>query len=140
MGFVLFMALVYAAAVFHRFEHRLMQRELAALAARWPSGAALPPDADWRITGGTAERPQLRRAFRITGRAALWRYALPVVFTSMMMIVLQDFTLAGIYAAICAVKWFATDVRLTRGAAGSAGYAVHLGRLRLFGEALQSPP
>jgi hypothetical protein len=131
MHFIVFMLLVYTLALFHRFEHRAMVADLSRLAADLPLRCGVPRGHDWRQTGGTEEAPQLKRGFELPDRTAVLRYALPVVFAAAMMIVLQDFTLAGGYVALCAAKWFGLSVTLTRGA-----YAVSAGGITLLKDSL----
>jgi hypothetical protein len=131
MVFIVFMLLVYALALFHRFEHRVMIRDLARLAQALPLQGSVPEGHDWRQTGGTAAAPQLKRGFEVPDRTALLRYALPVVFAAAIMIALQDFTMAGVYILLCTAKWFALGVVLTR-----TDYKIMLGTVTLLREDL----
>ncbi|MDP2204749.1 MAG: hypothetical protein Q8K65_00415 [Alphaproteobacteria bacterium] len=131
MNFLIFILLVYFLALFHRFEHRVMIRDLARLAGCLPLEDGVPEGHDWRQTGGTKEAPQLKRGFDIPDKTAVLRYALPIVFAAAMMIALQDFTMAGVYILLCTAKWFALGVTLTR-----AEYKITLGRFTLLREAL----
>lgn len=137
MMFVVFIALIYAIGFFHRFEHREMIRDLRALLPLLPLGADMPPPHDWRRTGGTAERPQLKRAFNPATARAATRYALPVLFTVVLIIVLQAYIFATAYAAVCMVKWFYLHAELTRQPqTGKGSYALLIGNWQILGEDL----
>lgn len=133
MNFIVFILLIYLLALFHRFEHRAMIADLTRLSALLPLQGGVPAGHDWRRTGGTHDAPRLKRGFDVPDKKAALRYALPVVFAAAMMIVLQDFMLAGIYTGLCAVKWFGLSVVLT-----PADYRVMAGKATLLREAL--PP
>lgn len=136
MMFFVFMLLVYAMAFFHRFEHRAMIEDLRALLPLLPLGADIPPPHDWRQSGGTPDTPRLLRAFRPANGRARLRYALPVLFAAVMMIVLQTYVFAACYIAACAVKWFLLKPELTRSTqdAAKGSYALFIGSWRVMGE------
>lgn len=131
MNFIVFMLLVYLLGLFHRFEHRTMIRDLTRLAPLLPLQNGVPAGHDWRQTGGGADAPQLKRGFDVPDRAALLRYALPIVFAAAMMLALQGFTMAGVYILLCTAKWFGLGVTLTR-----TEYKITAGRLTLLREDL----
>jgi hypothetical protein len=136
MEYVVFTVLIWTAALFHRREHRALRQELR----------ALPHDAlteitpalaghDWRITALDAKSATLKRAFQPIGRAGVLRYALPVVFLAVMMIVLQSYIMAAVYLTALTLRWFVLEIKLTRPPEQPAYTAFLYGR-PLFGETL----
>ena len=71
MAFVIFLLLVYGLCLFHRFEHRVMIKDLARLVPFLPLQNGIPARHDWRQVGGNAETPVLKRAFHIYGKDIL---------------------------------------------------------------------
>lgn len=135
MDFMVFLSLVYALAVFHRFEHRVMIKDLAQLASFLPLQNGVPQGHDWRQTGGNAENPMLKRAFHISGKNDVLRYAVPVLGAAVMLIFLQSFIFAGAYVLFCLVKWFGTAAQIQAATPQHAsGYQIRLGQTVLFRE------
>ncbi|MDY0009176.1 MAG: hypothetical protein RBS08_05680 [Bdellovibrionales bacterium] len=135
MAFVIFLLLVYGLCLFHRFEHRVMIKDLARLVPFLPLQNGIPAGHDWRQAGGNAETPLLKRAFHIYGKDDVLRYAVPVMAAAVILIALQSFVFAGGYILFCLIKWFCTAAEL-HGAdtAKPAGYKIKCGHSVLWQE------
>lgn len=142
MQFFAFITIFFATAMFHQREHRLLVRELRALHAKLsdpapgePTLAAKLKGEDWRLVSLRGTQAGLRRAFEVPGIEAMLRYGVPVALFCLMLLGLQNWVMPGIYAAVMALKWFAsvtvldTDPYLPR-------YEVRMFGFRLFGEGL----
>lgn len=136
MEYVVFTVLVWTVALFHRREHRGLQQELQTL-PREALTETTPAIAghDWRVTAVDAGSVTMKRAFQPVGRAGILRYALPVVFLAVMMIVLQSFIMAAAYLAALMLRWFVLEIKITRPPEQAAYTALLYGR-QLFGETL----
>jgi hypothetical protein len=136
MEYVVFTVLVWTVALFHRREHRNLRQELQALPAHSLTETTPAISGyDWRVTAVDAGSVTLKRAFQPIGRAGILRYALPVLFLAVMMIVLQSFIMAGAYLAALALRWFVLEIKITRPPQQPAYTATLYGR-PLFGETL----
>jgi len=139
MMFFVFILLIYGMGLFHRFEHRAMIADLRALLPLVPMAGEPPAPHDWRRCGGTDAKPLLKRAFNPRGAAAALRYAMPVLFAAVMLIVLQAYVFAACYIALCAVKWFAVSAELAprddnTKDSRKGRYTLRLGTWTLLGE------
>jgi hypothetical protein len=146
MAFFIFIFAVFVAGYYHRYEHQQLIIELRALQLRLASEhpnidivrQALEK-VDWSVVELRATRLKLRRKFEINDRDAKLRYAVPVGVICVLLVFLQSFGLAAIYAAILAVKWFVTVTVIDLDPL-HAEYEVDLLGRRLFGESLVLKP
>lgn len=134
MMFVLFIAVLFALGLFHRWEHRVMIADLKQVLPPLQTSGAVPAAQDWRIVSQDADTWVLRRAFHVPDKTAAMRYAVPVLLAAVMMIGLANIPLGLAYAAFCTVKWFAVDIHLQ--AAPLPAYSVKLAGIKMFGEPL----
>lgn len=134
MMFILFIAVLFALALFHRWEHRVMIADLKQVLPLLQAGTPLPVTQDWRVVAQDGRAWVLRRAFHVPDKTAALRYAMPVLLAAVMMIGLANIPLGLGYAVFCAVKWFGTDIRLE--ALPTAAYRVELVGIKMFGEPL----
>lgn len=138
MVFIFFISTVFAIALFHRWEHRMMIGDIARILPALSAGntAEIETAHDWRIVraadASSPEKWMLRRAFHAQRRQAMPRYVMPVIFTAAIMIGLGSIKLGTCYALLCAGKWFLTSVEVSL--EPPATYDVTLFGLRLFGE------
>ena len=132
MQFVVFIILLFSVCQFHRREHQRLEVELRTL-LQTASNGTLPADTDWQVMRFEQNILHLRRAFMLKSTFDRLRYFLPILFLAVMLIILQSWIMAAIYAAILCVKWFVTRIRLdiTRGR-----YDVIIFSKALFGEQL----
>jgi len=135
MEYVVFTILIWTMALFHRQEHRTLRAELQSLPRSTLTEKTEIAGHDWRVTAIEAEHIILKRAFQPIGRAGILRYALPVLFLAVMMIVLQSIALTCAYLAALVLRWFVLEIKLTRTPEPLAYAATLYGR-QLFGEAL----
>jgi hypothetical protein len=145
MKFLLFICCLWAMGWFHRREHL---RDAAALRDVQKTLSSLPPDKDalktalagqdWRLVSLTPRHAVLKRAFQVERREDMLRYGMPLVFLAVLLIALQGWGIAAVYAAVLAVKWFALTTAVTL-SPYDGRYDVSLFGIRLFGEYL-SPP
>jgi len=120
MPFMIFIVSIFALAYYHRLEHRQLIASLRALqlrlATETPDRAVLEQQLageDWRIIGLRGMRLQLRRKFMVQDKQSLLRYGVPVVILCAILVLLQNFILAALYAAGLAVKWFLSVTELS---------------------------
>lgn len=142
MKFVVFMFLLCAISLFHRREHRLFEKELRTLQERLQTER---PEAgrvremlkgeDWRLCGIGDTRILLRRAFQVKTREDALRYAVPVAILCIVIAWLNAFTMAAVYGAALALKWFVAVTALDLDPF-TPRYEVRLFGLRLFGDRL----
>lgn len=132
MQFVVFIILLFAVCHFHRREHQRLAPELRTL-LQTTSNGGLQTDADWQVIQTDGNILYLRRAFMLKSRFDQLRYFLPVAFLAVMLIVLQSWVMAGLYAAIVCIKWFVTSIRLD---IKRERYDVTIFSTALFGEQL----
>lgn len=113
MIFVVFILLLWAAALFHRAEHRALPQELRALdkPQSWTVGAQIPGH-DFRLVAQKNDSFVLKRAFHPQGYRGVLRYALPVLFLAVMMIILQSIPMTLAYFVFLYLRWFATETVL----------------------------
>jgi len=144
MAFIIFILCIAALGFFHRREHEMFVRELQrlqpTLATETPELTTLMLNlrgCDWRVVKLDGLQLHLRRAFQIADREAAFRYGMPVAILSAMLVLLQDFKLAALYAAALGLKWFATVTVLNLTPA-QPEYNVRLFGFRLFGETLKT--
>ena len=139
MLFVLFIAVLFALGLFHRWEHRVMIADLKGVLPLLQAGAEpLPATQDWRVVSQGSGTWVLRRAFHVPDKTAALRYAVPVLLAAVMMIGLGNIPMGIAYAVICTLKWFAADTEVKT--APLAEYTVKLAGIKLFGEPLESVP
>ena len=134
MMFMLFIAVLFTLALFHRWEHRVMIADLKLALAALQTSGALPAAQDWRAVSQSGGTWILRRAFHVPDKTAALRYAVPVLLAAVMMIGLANIPLGIGYVFFCAVKWFGTDIELQT--APVPGYGVKLAGIKMFGEPL----
>ena len=142
MQFFVFITLFFAISLFHRQEHlwfiaelRALQKKLAAATASEAGVKESLKGEDWRLVALAASQLSLRRAFHVGNAKAAARYATPILLLCITLLWLQSWVLAGGYAALLAVKWFASVTVLDIGPA-AARYEVRLFGRKLFGESL----
>lgn len=135
MIFVVFILLLWAAALFHRAEHRALPRELRGLgkAENWVIGAQIP-EHDFRLVAQRNGSFVLKRAFHPQGYRGVLRYALPVLFLAMMMIILQSIPVTLAYFVFLCLRWFATEIVLYP--APDNRFEVTLRHRKIYGETL----
>lgn len=111
MIFVVFLLLIWSAALFHRAEHRQLPQELRRLDSTqgWVTGARIAGH-DWRLMAEKDDGFVLKRAFHPEGISGVLRYALPILFLAVMMIVLQNIPLTLGYLAFLYLRWFAVEI------------------------------
>lgn len=132
MQFVVFIILLFALCQFHRREHQRLAPELRGL-LQTASNGALPAEADWQVIRTDGNILHLRRAFMLKSNFDRLRYFLPIAFLAVMLIALQSWMMAGIYAAIICIKWFVTSIRLD---IKRERYDVTIFSVAVFGEQL----
>lgn len=127
MLFFVFAVTLWLAAMFHLWDHRRFEADLK-IYRRQPDNPAV---ADFRRVavppGG------LRRAFAIRGAQDVLRYGAPVGFFCLLLLWLQSWWIAGFYAAIVIVKWFALTTVLT---GGGDSYRISLAGCEIFSASL----
>lgn len=84
--------------MFHLWDHRRFEADLR----RYMDGER---GLDWREVGHNGE-VVLKRGFKITCRADIWRYATPVVFLFLWLVVFRYWTPAVMYVLLIMAKWF----------------------------------
>jgi hypothetical protein len=142
MLYPIFLFLIWAIALFHVWEHRRFIEELRklqrVLAGFSPAREELQEKLkgrDWRIVALQGTRLGLRRAFVVKDGFSAARYAAPVAFIVLSLLVLETWIMAGIYFALVFTKWFLTKTVLDVSPA-NARYDVTLFGITLFGEEL----
>lgn len=117
MLFVVFMIVVWTAALFHRREHRRLPDELAKIDTRaaYETGQKIDGH-DWRVIADTKDRLVMKRAFEPVGMEGKLRYTLPVVLLAVMMIWLQSIPATVFYMVFLCIRWFALRVEIEKGA------------------------
>lgn len=125
MTFLLFTGFLWILAVFHVWEHRCYERDLR----QYLSGRS---DGDWRKCAGDEHHVMIRRAFRPAAGRDVLRYALPVLFLFVWLLVFRSWFPAGVYIAAMAIKWFAAQTWLD--------IAARRYEVRVFGRSLFSAP
>lgn len=139
MMFLIFIAVVFALGLFHRWEHRVMIADLKQVLPLLKTGAAeITAAQDWRLISQAEGYWTLRRAFHVPDRTAALRYAMPVLLAATMMIGLANIPMGIGYAVFCVTKWFGTDIQIKT--APLAEYAVQCAGIKIFGEPLESAP
>ena len=140
--FIVFMAVIWGMALFHRREHVRLAPELyplqKSLASEHPDAETIRAGLqgkDWRMTGLDKTKLSLRRAFAVKNREDALRYTVPVALLCVILIYIQNWWLAGLYFAALLLKWFAS-VTVVDLDPLAARYQVKLFGLPLFGEAL----
>lgn len=135
MIFVVFILLLWAAALFHRAEHRALPQELRDLGT--PKDAAVGAHIaghDFRLmeikNGGFV----LKRAFHPQDRRGVLRYALPVLFLAGMMIYLQNIPLSAGYFVFLCLRWFGTEIVLYP--ASESRFRVQLWQKKIYEDTL----
>ncbi len=99
MLFILFTVFLWALAGFHVWEHRRFEHDLR----QYINGQR---DGDWRICDENSTGFVLKRAFKITTRADVARYAMPVIFLFVWLVVFRNWWPVAFYLTIIIVKWF----------------------------------
>jgi len=142
MLYPIFLFLIWAIALFHVWEHRRyieelrkLQRVLANFTPARETLAELLKCRDWRIVSLEGTKLGLRRAFNVKDGFSAARYAAPVVFVALSLLVLETWTMSGVYLAAIVVKWFVTKTVLELSPANPR-YDVTLFGAALFGEPL----
>lgn len=125
MKFIFFSGFIWIVAIFHMWDHRRYERDIA----RYMDGAR---DGDWRQVGSDGDEI-IKRAFKISTRADIARYAMPVVFFLVWLLVFRFWAPALIYAVIIFAKWFVAQTRVD---IASRRYSVYLLGYRVFGARL----
>ena len=125
MKFIVFSVFIWLVAIFHLWDHRRYERDIA----RYMDGAR---DGDWRQVG-QGDGDIVKRAFKITTRADIVRYATPVVFLLIWLLLFRAWTPAILYVAAVFAKWFIAQTHID-----TAGrrYSVYLLGYRMFGARL----
>lgn len=108
MKFIFFTAYLWILALFHIWEHRRFEADLRDYAAG-------KTDGDWRVCARSDSAVMLRRAFMIKTRNDVVRYAAPVVFLLVWLLLFHMWWLAFAYIAIMACKWFLGETWLENG-------------------------
>lgn len=145
MKFFIFASLLMAIGLFHQREHvrfvaglRLLQKKLSAIG---PDAAKLKEalkGEDWRFISLEGQKLGLRRAFEVKNSEDTLRYAVPVMIACAALLALESWAIAGVYAAIICVKWFASLTMLNLDSF-APGYEVRLLGIKLFGESFAEP-
>lgn len=142
MLYPLFLLMIWAIALFHVWEHRRfieelrkLQRVLAGFAPARETLAEQLKDRDWRIVSLEGTKLGLRRAFNVKDGFSAARYAVPVLFMTLSLLVLEAWVMAGVYLISILIKWFLT-VSVLDISPANPRYDVRLLGLKLFGEEL----
>lgn len=142
MMYPLFLFSIWAIALFHVWEHRRYIEELRGLqrvvANFTPSRETLTEQLkgrDWRIVSLEATKLGLRRAFMVKGAFSAARYAAPVVFFVLCLLLLESWNMAAGYFFAIVIKWFLTVTVLDVSPANPR-YDLRLFGVTLFGEPL----
>ena len=98
MKFIFFSGFLWIVAIFHLWDHRRFECDVAS----FMDGAR---DGDWRVIAENGA-VVVKRAFKITTRADIVRYAGPVVFLFVWLLVFRYWTPAVIYMLAVFTKWF----------------------------------
>lgn len=120
MAFLVFLFVVWAAAMFHGWEHRQMEKSLAALAAALKRDRSAPADMkdflfrrDWRLVTPPQGRILLRRAFNPRDGYDVFRYAAPVLLLVIMLLALKDPLTGLLYLGLLTTRWFLAAIALS---------------------------
>jgi hypothetical protein len=142
MLYPIFLFLIWAIALFHVWEHRRyieelrkLQRVLANFSPVRDTLAEQLKGCDWRIASLEGTKLGLRRAFLVKDGFSAARYASPVLFVTLSLLVLETWAMSGVYLVLVIVKWFVTKTVLDISPA-NARYDVTLFGATLFGEPL----
>ncbi|MEZ0260286.1 MAG: hypothetical protein ACAH80_04710 [Alphaproteobacteria bacterium] len=142
MKYPFFLFLIWTIALFHVWEHRRfieelrrLQRVLADFNPVREATAEKLKGHDWRIVSLDGTKLGLRRAFMVKDAFSAARYAMPVLFVALSLLVLESWSMAGAYLAGVIIKWFVTKTVLELSPANPR-YDVRLLGVPLFGEPL----
>lgn len=142
MLYPIFLFLIWAIALFHVWEHRRyieelrkLQRVLADFSPAREKLAEQLKGRDWRLVSLEGTKAGLRRAFMVKDSFSAARYAAPVMFITLSLLLLETWAMAGAYLAAVIVKWFLTKTVLDVSPA-NARYDVTLLDWEMFGEPL----
>ncbi len=126
MLFILFTVFLWILAGFHLWEHRRYEHDLRQYIDGQRGG-------DWRVCGEGVMGVALKRAFRVATRADMLRYAMPVIFLFVWLVVFRSWWPVALYVTVIVVKWFVAqtwvDVAQRRYTLVLAGYRLLSGRL-----------
>ena len=111
--------------MFHLWDHRRFETDLR----RYMDGER---ELDWRELGHDGQLV-LKRAFKITSRADIWRYATPVALLFVWLLVFRYWTPAIMYVLAVSAKWFAAQTHVD---IAQRSYEITLFGKRLFGAKL----
>lgn len=142
MLYPIFLFLIWSIALFHVWEHRRyieelrkLQRVLAGFSPVREELAEKLKGRDWRIVSLEGTKLGMRRAFAVKDGFSAGRYAAPVLFLTLSLLVLETWAMCGAYLAAVIVKWFMSKTVLDVSPANPR-YDVTLFGFELFGEAL----
>ncbi len=127
MIFIVFTIMLWLIALFHIWDHRRFEQDLAALAEG---------KRDWRavaLPAGVSTGEAYRRALMIHSRADFTRYAVPVLFFVVLLLGVKSPVAAALYLAVIVIKWFVSKVVLYR---DEGRYEIYLLHQRVFAAAL----
>lgn len=124
MKFIFFSGFLWLLAIFHLWDHRRFERDIRL----YMNGQR---DGDWRIVDGDDSSIFIvKRAFKISSRADIVRYATPVVFLFLWLVIFRFWSPACAYVLVIAIKWFVVETLIDTSARTYT--------LRLLGQSLFS--
>ena len=125
MKFIFFSGFLWMMAIFHLWDHRRYEQDIR----RYMDGVR---DGDWRLIA-TGAQDTVMRAFKISGRSDVIRYAGPVVFVFIWLVVFRYWAPAIIYMMVIGTKWFLVQTHID---ADQRRYTAALFGRRLFSATL----